>query len=158
MPPTATLRRTPLFVYLLEAPGGHSYIGLASNPLRREHCHNRLFGLGSSSKTTRLAAPHWRLVLVIGPFYRGARRFHREWRHEARQSLPARLLHGYRKAALYRRQGLRVWSPAPDQVLPRLRSDAAAAAASHDPPLRCAFDPHLCARLLPPRMLHRSSE
>jgi hypothetical protein len=148
---TAAVRTRPLFVYLLEVPAldgsvAASYIGLGSNPLRRTLCHNRLHGLGSSCKTTRLAAPKWRLRLVVGPFYRGARRFHDAWRHETRKLGPEQRLHvGWRQAQPYLTRGLRLWSPHPQRLRRRLRQvgerENEAAAVSVDPYVLCQPPP-----------------
>lgn len=35
--------------------------------------------MDTSDETTRKHAPHWRLCLVIGPFWRGSDRFVRTW-------------------------------------------------------------------------------
>lgn len=96
----ARRRRHPLFVYFMQATHGACHIGCASDPLARAR---------------RRHAP-WRLEMVVGPFYQGARAFQSQWRRESRK--PAyRLAHGFWKAVSYRAQGLCVWARCPARLL-----------------------------------------
>ena len=108
-------RSFPLFIYLMSS-GRHPYIGMASNPMYRIRCHNREAGLPPGTKSTRAGAPNWKLVMVIGPFYRGASRFHAQWRDESRK-LNCRIAHGCLKGLSYRTQGIRIWATDPQFVL-----------------------------------------
>lgn len=92
---------TPLFAYLMTAPGSHrrqtgTYIGLSSNPIRRLKCQNR--ELPAGAKSTRGCAPNWRLELVIGPFHRGGDQFVQSWRRNSRKP-NGRLVHGVFKVS-----------------------------------------------------------
>jgi len=108
-------RSFPLFLYLMSSDR-LPYIGIASNPPFRVRCHNREAGLPSGTKSTRAGAPNWKLVMVIGPFFKGAHEFHAQWRDESRK-LNCRIAHGCLKALSYRTQGIRVWAAHPQFVL-----------------------------------------
>ncbi len=106
-------RTTPLFVYLMTADGTPR-IGISANPLRRVMSHNRSPGVPAGSKSTRPGAPNWRLDMVVGPFYRGARQFHAQWREHSRK-LRSRLVFGCLQALIYADKGLRLWMRNPGQ-------------------------------------------
>lgn len=105
-------RRRPMFVYLM-ASADAPYIGLASDPMYRVVCHNRL--LPSGAKPTRSGRPNWRAQLIIGPFYRGAARFKREWSNDSRRLEP-RIAHGVGKALEYWDRGLQIYARDPAYV------------------------------------------
>lgn len=75
----------PKWVYLLVEPRGGAYVGLASHPFHRVRCHNREDGYATFTKSTRAAAPHWQLVLVLGPCFRGGSAVREWWRRELRR-------------------------------------------------------------------------
>jgi hypothetical protein len=67
--------RQPGFLYLLskeDESKDNTYIGKTRNPLFRVQQQNRLRKGGA--KSTRQAAPDLKLLMVIGPFWRGLRR------------------------------------------------------------------------------------
>lgn len=113
--PPPPRRSYPLFVYLMSS-GNAPFIGVASNPFLRLRCHNREPGLPSGAKSTRHGAPRWQLRVVIGPFYRGSRSFHDQWRKESRK-LSCRIAHGTLKAISYRSRGLCIWADDPQEVI-----------------------------------------
>ncbi len=92
------LRHLP-FVYLLaEKRGNATFIDMSRTPLESVSCHNREKGYRVGSKCTRLApGRRWEIVLMIGPFYRGARAFRNEWRKQARK-LVSRVRMGIQKS------------------------------------------------------------
>jgi hypothetical protein len=109
------MRTHPMFVYLMSS-GTSPYIGIATNPTRRVFLHNRTNGTSSGLKSTRSGSPHWRLRIVIGPFMKGSRGFHAQWRRESRK-LKCRLIQGLLKVLSYKREGLSIWSDDPDDLI-----------------------------------------
>lgn len=92
-------RDNPLYCYLMRSPGSGvpSHVGIASNPVQRVHAHNRVPGYGPACKGTRRGAPNWQLCVIVGPIYRGAAQFAKEWRQHSRTDT-GRILHGVLKA------------------------------------------------------------
>jgi hypothetical protein len=105
-------RSSPLFVYLMSSQKGSPYIGIAGNPTYRVRCHNREKGCAAGAKSTRMGAPRWKLRLVIGPFFRGSKMFHKQWRKESR-GLGCRITQGFLKFILHMHTGLRLWADYP---------------------------------------------
>lgn len=102
-------RRLPRYCYMMTAPSGNSYIGLASNPFHRLRCQNREPGFPSGAKATKADSPSWKITLVLGPFYRGGRTFKKAWKARARKST-CRVRFAILAARMLKRRGLRVYS------------------------------------------------
>lgn len=65
-----------------------NYIGVSRLPLLRMRSHNREPGFKCGAKSTRRAAGHWVMLLVIGPFRQGgAREFKHTWSKRSRGML-----------------------------------------------------------------------
>jgi hypothetical protein len=108
------MRCRPLFLYLMVSQN-QPYIGISSNPFQRVLSQNRVDGMAPGAKWTRLGAPNWVVDLVIGPFYKGARAFHAQWRRESRKT-NCRIVHGCLKTIRYADKGLHVWARKPSYV------------------------------------------
>lgn len=104
-------RKAPLFVYLISSKQTNIYIGISKDPFSSVETHNRN-GAPCGPKGTRSGAPHWRIELIVGPFYRGAKQFKKEWRLQSRKLVP-RIVHGVAKACHFQDRGLRVWARDP---------------------------------------------
>lgn len=107
-------RACPLFLYMM-SHDSQSYIGVSTDPLFRLNCQNRTPGFPSGAKWTRHGAPHWKLDLIIGPIFRGASAFCRQWREESRKR-DCRIAHGCAKAIRYAHTGLQIWAADPQQT------------------------------------------
>jgi hypothetical protein len=112
-------RAHPLYLYMMSHET-QSYIGVSTNPLFRLNCQNRVPGFASGAKWTRHGAPNWKLDLIIGPFFRGANAFCRQWRDESRKK-DCRIAHGCAKAIKYAHTGLQIWAADPQKTVALLR-------------------------------------
>lgn len=115
-------RVNPLYLYMM-SHDTQSYIGVSTNPLFRIKCQNRIPGFPSGAKWTRNGAPNWKLDLVIGPIFRGATTFCRQWREESRKR-DCRIAHGCAKAIRYAHTGLQIWAADPQRTVSLLKEYA----------------------------------
>jgi hypothetical protein len=104
----------PRFVYLMSCVGKEklSYVGYATDPFQRLRSQNRELGTTGGSKGTRSGAPHWRLEMIVGPFFSFGRTFKHTWRRKSR-GLDGRVIFGRTWAKKMHR---RLWARDPQWV------------------------------------------